>query len=80
MVPEVCTIEGGVGFLPNKTISVVKEELRQAILSSGDEWLREHFELTFPKLHNDAYEIGVRLVGSEMCIRDSFNSAHLRHH
>ncbi len=57
MVPEVCTIEGGVGFLPNKTISVVKEELRQAILSSGDEWLREHFELTFPKLHNDAYEI-----------------------
>lgn len=57
MVPEECTIEGGVGFLPNKTIEVVKEELRQAILSSEDEWLREHFELTFPKLHNDAYEI-----------------------
>ncbi|MCS7253434.1 MAG: ArgE/DapE family deacylase [Armatimonadota bacterium] len=57
MVPDECVIEGGVGFLPNKTIELVKAELRQAILSSDDEWLREHFELTFPKLHNDAYEI-----------------------
>lgn len=57
MVADECMIEGGVGFLPNKNIEQVKEELRKAILSSADEWLREHFELTFPKLHNDAYEI-----------------------
>jgi acetylornithine deacetylase len=57
MIPDECTIEGGVGFLPNKSIEQVKEELANAILSTEDEWLREHFELTFPKLHNDAYEI-----------------------
>lgn len=57
MVPDECTLEGGVGFLPNKSLAQVKAELEAALDSSADDWLREHYELTYPKLHNDAYEI-----------------------
>lgn len=57
MVAGECVMEGGVGFLPNKNMEQVKQELWDAVMETEDEWLREHFELTFPKLHNDAYEI-----------------------
>ena len=57
MVAGECVLEGGVGFLPNKTMAQVKRELWEAVMATEDEWLREHFELTFPKLHNDAYQI-----------------------
>ncbi|MFV1967760.1 MAG: M20/M25/M40 family metallo-hydrolase [Pirellulaceae bacterium] len=50
-------IEGGVGFLPNKRMEDVKRELQDAVMQTDDEWLRAHFKLEFPKLHNDAYEI-----------------------
>ena len=56
MVPGSCVIEGGVGFLPNTSMSKVKEDIRAALLSSEDAWLREHFALDFPKLHNDSYQ------------------------
>ena len=26
-------------------------------MRTDDQWLRDHFELTFPRLHNDAYQI-----------------------
>jgi acetylornithine deacetylase len=52
-------VEGGVGFLPNKRMDDVKRELREAVMQTDDVWLREHFTLEFPKLHNDAYEIPV---------------------
>jgi acetylornithine deacetylase len=57
MVAAECVLEGGVGFLPNKTMAQVKQELWEAVMEVEDEWLRQHFELTFPKLHNDAYEL-----------------------
>ncbi|MDD5708428.1 MAG: M20/M25/M40 family metallo-hydrolase [Kiritimatiellae bacterium] len=50
-------VEGGVGFLPNKQMEAVKRELYEAVLATDDEWLKTHFKLEFPKLHNDAYEI-----------------------
>ena len=56
MVPGEAVIEGGVGFLPNKPMTRVKEEVREVILGIGDEWITDHFTLEFPKLHNDAYE------------------------
>jgi len=59
MVPAKAVIEGGVGFLPNKSMGEVKRELKQVIEKSGSEWLRGHYKLEFPKLHNDAYEIPV---------------------
>ncbi len=57
MVSDKCVLEGGVGFLPNARMSDIRKELLDAIMSTDDEWLKEHFTLEFPKLHNDAYEI-----------------------
>jgi acetylornithine deacetylase len=54
-VPGEAVLEGGVGFLPNKRMEDVKRELRQVIEGAADEWTRAHYELDFPKLHNDAY-------------------------
>jgi len=48
-------LEGGVGFLPNKPMEEIKRELREVIEAAADEWTRAHYELDFPKLHNDAY-------------------------
>lgn len=56
MIPEECVVEGGIGFLPNKDIATVKREVVEWINKSDDEWLKSHFEMTFGKLHNDAYE------------------------
>jgi len=50
-------IEGGVGFLPNRPMHEVKREVREVIEGIDDPWLREHYKLSFPKLHNDSYEI-----------------------
>jgi acetylornithine deacetylase len=52
-VPAEAVLKGLIGFLPNKNRRQVQEELRQALSAHGDEWLREHFDLTFPMLNND---------------------------
>jgi acetylornithine deacetylase len=57
MVPAEVTLEGGVGFLPNKPMAVIKQEIEEAIRATGDEWLLSHYELSYPKLHNDSYAI-----------------------
>lgn len=57
MVAGECVLEGGVGFLPNKRMAEIKQELLDAVMATDDEWLKTHFKLEFPKLHNDAYEI-----------------------
>ncbi len=57
MVAGECLLEGGVGFLPNKSMDTVKQELWDAVMQTEDQWLRDHFELRFDKLHNDSYEI-----------------------
>jgi len=56
MVAGQAVLEGGVGFLPNRPMSQVKEELAQLLCSMPNEWIRDHHKLTFPKLHNDSYE------------------------
>jgi acetylornithine deacetylase len=56
-VPASALIEGGVGFLPNKPMAAVMDELREVILAIEDPWLRDHFTLDFPKLRNDAYAL-----------------------
>jgi acetylornithine deacetylase len=57
MVPDRTVLEGGIGFLPNKSISEVECGLHQAIREGGDEWLSGHYELHFRRLRNDAYEL-----------------------
>lgn len=50
-------LEGGVGFLPNKNISEIKEEIEEVIKNCRDDWIKHHYKLSFNKLHNDAYSI-----------------------
>ncbi len=57
MVADEAVIEGGVGFLPNKSIPRVKEELAEMLASHPDAWIRENYKLEFPKLRNEAYSI-----------------------
>ena len=52
-VPAEAVLKGLIGFLPNRNRHQVQAELRQALQAGGDEWLREHFELSFPMLNND---------------------------
>jgi len=56
--PAHAVLEGVLGFLPNRTRRQVMEEMRQAILEGGDDWLREHFALEFTYRH-DAHVLGV---------------------
>lgn len=56
MVAANAVIEGGVGFLPNRSMEQVKREVKQVIDRIDDPWLRSHYKLTFPRLHNDSYE------------------------
>lgn len=57
MVCGSVTMEGGVGFLPNKDLKGIKKELAEVIENCGDDWIKNHYKLSFPKLHNDAYAI-----------------------
>ena len=56
MVPARCHVEGGIGFLPDRTLDGVKRELAERIEQRGDAWIRSHHTLRFDKLHNDAFE------------------------
>ncbi len=56
-VPDECTLEGGIGFLPNKTLDQVRDEFEAAIMRTEDPWLREHLQITYPKLKKAAYQI-----------------------
>ena len=57
MVAGKAVVEGGIGFLPNKTLADMEEALHNAIRHGDDEWLRDHYEFSFKKVRNDAYEI-----------------------
>ncbi|MHB9022722.1 MAG: M20 family metallopeptidase [Armatimonadota bacterium] len=56
--PSRAVVEGVLGLLPNKTRYQVMEEMRQAIMTGGDDWLREHFSLDFMYRH-DAHVLPV---------------------
>ena len=71
--PASASLEGVLGLLPNKTRYQVMEELRQAILDSGDEWLRDHFTLEFMYRH-DAHVLDPEhplVTGLEACCREA---------
>ncbi len=57
MVPGQCTIEGGVGFLPNKSLADIRAEVRQAIEQNASQWTKDHYTLEFKRLHNAAYRM-----------------------
>jgi len=55
MVAENCIIEGGIGFLPNKSLDDIRNEVRQEIETHASAWTKEHYTLEFNRLHNAAY-------------------------
>lgn len=50
--PGRAVLEGVLGLLPNKTRYQVMDEMRQALLNEGDDYLREHFHLEFMYRHD----------------------------
>ena len=58
-VPSEAVLKGVLGFLPNKNRHQVMDEMRAALQQYGDEWLREHFQLSFPMLHSDGNRLPV---------------------
>ena len=71
--PASASLEGVLGLLSNKTRYQVMEEMRQAILEGGDEWLREHFTLEFMYRH-DAHILDPRhplVTGLAACCREA---------
>jgi acetylornithine deacetylase len=71
--PSRAVVEGVLGLLPNKTRYQVMDEMRQAILECGDDWLREHFELQFMYRH-DAHVLETNhplVTGLAECCRET---------
>jgi len=56
-VPSEATVKGVFGFLPNRSRHQVQRELKQAIVTEGDEWLQRHCEITFPMLNSDGFSL-----------------------
>ena len=56
-VPAQATIEGRVGFLPNRNLEKVRQEIADAILDGTGDWVRDHHEASFKRLHNEAYQL-----------------------
>ncbi len=57
MVAGNCVTEGGIGFLPNKRLADIRNEVRAALDAGVDEWTRSHYTLEFTRLHNEAYRM-----------------------
>ncbi|MBI2841902.1 MAG: ArgE/DapE family deacylase [Armatimonadetes bacterium] len=55
-VPGECFIEGSIGFLPNKRLRQIEQEVREAIESRASEWTRRNYNFECARLHNDAFE------------------------
>jgi acetylornithine deacetylase len=55
-VPGECVVEGGIGFLPNRRIQRIQEEIRALIESKATPWARAHYSFEFGRLHNEAFE------------------------
>ena len=54
-VPGKCVAEGGIAFLPNRTIGVIMGELRDILNLRAGAWAREHHRLETAGLHNEAF-------------------------
>jgi len=54
-VPARALLEGGIGFLPNRNLDIVKKEVAEIFEAQASDWLKEHMSMQYNKLHNDAY-------------------------
>jgi acetylornithine deacetylase len=58
--PALAVVRGVFGFLPNKTRFEVQKEMIHALSIGEDDWLRDHFELSFPMLNSDGNAIDIK--------------------
>jgi acetylornithine deacetylase len=58
-VPEECSVEGGIAFLPNRRIEQIHEEVLALIETRASEWAKKHCHFEFGRLHNEAFETPV---------------------
>jgi acetylornithine deacetylase len=57
IVPDLVTMEGGVGFLPNRAMTQVQAEIRELIAGIEDAWIKDHVTVGFNGMKNDPYEM-----------------------
>jgi acetylornithine deacetylase len=57
IVPDLVTMNGGIGFLPMKTMAEVEKELLDVIDDIGDPWLKDHCRVDFNGLKNEPYQM-----------------------
>lgn len=57
IVPDAVSMEGGVGFLPIKTIADIESDLKKIICEIKDDWIKDHTEIHFNGLKNEPYQM-----------------------
>jgi acetylornithine deacetylase len=57
IVPDLVTMDGGIGFLPMKTMAEVEKECLEVIDRIGDLWLEDHCRVEFNGLKNEPYQM-----------------------
>ena len=57
IVPDLVTLDGGIGFLPMKTMAEVEQECLEVIDKIGDSWLKDHCRVDFNGLKNEPYQM-----------------------
>jgi acetylornithine deacetylase len=57
IVPDLVTMDGGIGFLPMKTMAEVEKELLDVIAKIDDPWLKDHCRVEFNGLKNEPYQM-----------------------
>lgn len=59
IVPDLVTMDGGIGFLPMKTMAEVEKECLDVIDKINDPWLKDHCRVEFSGLKNEPYQMPV---------------------
>ena len=54
-VPEGCWFMGNIGFLPRYTLADIKRMIVEKIETIDDPWIRDHYEISYPALKNEAF-------------------------
>ena len=56
-VADLVTMEGGIGFLPSRSMEEVQRELAEVVDSLDDPWLRDNCRIIFDGLKNEPYQM-----------------------
>lgn len=54
-VPGECVVEGGIAFLPNRTIPEIMDEISARLEAKAGDWARKHYIFERAGLHNEAF-------------------------